>query len=129
MESLSGTIGIKSGLAKSWDGYKNPNSRLVFSEILGWILPELEDQAIKYGWFVKRNGRWAISRENVISQFGGTGYSYNKGDTVSVVNKGFLSYKQCSRDSNFESVVKNAPEEKQEDEERDEIIDKVRELF
>ena len=122
MESLSGIIKKENGSAKPWDKYKNPKSRLIYNEALGYCLPELEKQAIQFGWIVKRAGRWMVARERIIASNGGQGYSYNKGDTISIINRNFMAYKENLRNANSESLDKTAPQE-------DDFDDKVKQLF
>ena len=111
MESLSGIIKKENGSAKPWDKYKNPKSRLIYNEALGYCLPELEKQAIQFGWIVKRAGRWMVARERIIAPNGGQGYSYSKGDTISVINRNYIAYKESLRDGNKESLNKVADQE------------------
>ena len=122
MESLGGIIKKENGLARSWDKYKNPNSKLIYNEVLGVCSPELEQQAIRFGWIVKRAGRWMVARERIIASNGGQGYSYNKGDTISIINRNFMAYKENLRNANSESLDKTAPQE-------DDFDDKVKQLF
>lgn len=107
MESLGGMIKNASGLP--WHKYKNPNSKLIRNEVLGVIMPEFEQQAIKFGWIVKRAGRWMIARERIIAE--SNGVNHKKGDTISVVNRNYMAYKDSQRSRDFESLTKTEPED------------------